>query len=71
MTISIQVCGNLKALSSVGAEEKNYSCRQGSSVRDILEGLNILDSDVREVKRNGQRARLDTRLRERDVVEIS
>ena len=70
MTISIQVYGNLKETSAVGSEIINHQVKEDCRVNDLLGDLNICDSEVQLILRNGQRARIDSKLRTRDLLEI-
>ncbi len=42
----------------------------GLRIRDLLEGLNILDDEIRQVNVNGQRSRLDSSVRHRARIEF-
>jgi hypothetical protein len=70
MRISIRVHGNLKYTSSVGKDDKELYTRPGSCVRDLLADLNIWETEIRRILRNGQEVRLSTTLRPRDMLEF-
>ncbi len=70
MRISVRVHGHLKSTSAVGPEEKEYIARPGSTVREMLENLNIWEMEVRRVLRNGDETRLDSKVRPRDRLEF-
>ena len=42
----------------------------GGRVRDLLQEVGLFDEEVRRVKVNGKRARLDTCLKRNDVVSV-
>lgn len=42
----------------------------GGRVRDLLREVGLFDEEVRRVKVNGKRARLDTSLKRNDVVQV-
>jgi hypothetical protein len=70
MRISVRVHGNLKYTSSVGTDEQEFYTTPGTCVRDLLGELNIWETEIRRVLRNGQVARLNTPLRARDLLEF-
>jgi hypothetical protein len=70
MRITIAVNGHLKRTSALGSSRRDYDANQGCTVRDLLTEFNICESEVRRVFRNGRKARLDTKLRSRDHLEL-
>ena len=70
MRITIEANGHLKRTSSIGSTRRDYDASHGTTVRDLLSEFNICESEVRRVLCNGKRARLDTRLRARDHLEL-
>lgn len=70
MRISVEVHGNLKSTSAVGPVAREYHTDHGCSVRELLPKLNIWEPEVRRVVRNGERVRLDSKLRARDRLEL-
>jgi len=70
MRISIQVHGNLKSTSAVGPVQKDYYTNPGCTIRELLGELNIWESEVRRILRNGEQVRLDAKLRSRDHLEF-
>ena len=70
MRISVRVHGNLKYTSSVGRDDKEFYATPGTCIRDVLGELNIWETEIRRVLRNGQEARLNTPLRARDLLEF-
>jgi hypothetical protein len=70
MKISVQVHGNLRSTSAAGPALREYHALPGSRIRELLGDLNICESEVRRVMRNGQHARLDSRLQARDLLEL-
>jgi hypothetical protein len=70
MRISVKVHGNLKYTSAVGRDEQELYTRPGTCVGDLLGDLNIWETEIRRVLRNGQVARLSTPLRARDLLEF-
>lgn len=70
MRISIMVHGHLKSTSAAGPEAKEHTVTNGTTVRDLLAELNIWESEIRRVLRNGELARLDSKLRARDRLEF-
>jgi plasmid maintenance system antidote protein VapI len=70
MRISVQVHGNLRHTSSVGQEQKELFAQPGCSVKDLLQELNIWESEVRRVLRNGEEIRMNTAIRARDKLEL-
>lgn len=70
MRVTVVVHGSLRTTSAVGTEEVIFEAQDGWRLRDLSEALNIWESEVREVRRNGERTRLDAKLRNRDRVEF-
>jgi hypothetical protein len=68
--VTVVVHGSLRGTSAVGTEEVVYEAHDGWRVRDLSAMLNIWDSEVREVLRNGEKTRLDAKLRNRDRIEF-
>jgi len=68
--VTVVVHGSLRTTSAVGTEEVIFEAQDGWRLRDLSEALNIWESEVREVRRNGERTRLDAKLRNRDRVEF-
>jgi len=71
MRVFVRVYGSLQRTSAVGQEEKVVEINDGWRVRDLLEDVNIWESDARAILINGRKARLDRRLRNRDRIELS
>lgn len=70
MRVTVVVHGSLRGTSTVGTDEVVYEAHDGWRVRDLSAMLNIWDSEVREVLRNGEKTRLDAKLRNRDRIEF-
>ncbi|NIM04754.1 MAG: hypothetical protein GTO55_02290 [Armatimonadetes bacterium] len=70
MKISVEVYGNLKSTSAVGPEAREFHTHRGSSLRDLLPRLNIWEPDIRQIRRNGEKVRLDSKVHHCDKVEI-
>jgi len=70
MKISIQVYGSLRSTSAVGSTVREYHAKPDCCIRELLCDLNICESEVRRILRNGQTARLDSKLRTRDLLEL-
>jgi hypothetical protein len=70
MRISVKVHGNLRYTSSVGQDDKELYTNPGTCVRDLLGDLNIWETEIRRVLRNGREVRLSTPLRPRDMLEF-
>jgi hypothetical protein len=68
--VTVVVHGSLRGTSTVGTDEVVYEAHDGWRVRDLSAMLNIWDSEVREVHCNGQKSRLDAKLRNRDRIEF-
>lgn len=67
MRITVAVHGHFKSTSSVGQEEATYTFPDGGGlrIRDLLETINIIEEEIREIILNGRHARLDEPLRHR------
>jgi hypothetical protein len=67
MRVTIAVHGHLRHTSSVGQDEVTFALPDAGSlrIRDLLDTLNILEEEIREVELNGKRARMDSTLRGR------
>ena len=72
MRITIAVHGHLCQTSGVGQDELTFTLPDagGLRVRDILETINVFEEEVKEVMMNGRKARMDTILRGRAVIEF-
>ena len=66
----IMTCSKLARNSKVGREGGEVSMPDGGRVRDLLREVGLFDEEVRRVKVNGKRARLDTCLKRNDVVSV-
>jgi hypothetical protein len=72
MRITIAVHGHFRETSAVGRNELSVVLPDTGSlrIRDLLEGLNILEDEVRQVELNGRRARIDSGVRHRCRIEL-
>jgi hypothetical protein len=71
MRIQLQVRGNLINTSTIGSEATIYEATNECTVRDLLTQINVCESELRQIRRNGQEARLTSRLRPRDFLELA
>ena len=71
LRVTIRAEGRLARTARVGRDGQEVNVPQGGRVRDLLEEVGILDSEVRRITVNGRRARLDQALRRNDKVEVS
>ncbi len=72
MRVTVKVHGHLRQTSAVGQDELTFTLPDagGLRIRDLLETLNIFEEEVREVRLDGKRTRLDKPLRGRVRVEF-
>jgi len=72
MRITIRVHGHLCETSAVGKDELTFSLPDASGVRirDLLETLNIVEEEVREVTLDSRRVRMDRPLHGRMRIEF-
>jgi len=67
MRITIAVHGHFKQTSAVGNDEVTFTLpdADGLRIRDLLETLNIVEEEIRQVTYNGRSGRLDEAVRHR------
>jgi len=72
MRITIAVHGHFKSTSAVGNDEITFALpdADGLRVRDLLEALNIVEEEIRQVSYNGRPGRLDEAVRHRARLEF-
>jgi len=72
MRITVIVHGHLRHTSAVGADEFTFSLPDtaGVRIRDLLETLNIMEEEIREVTVDGRRVRMDRTLHGRMRIEF-
>ena len=72
MRITIAVHGHFKSTSSVGNDEMSFTLpdADGLRIRDLLETLNIVEEEIRQVTFNGRNGRLDEAVRHRARLEF-
>jgi len=72
MRITIAVHGHFKSTSAVGNDEITFALpdADGLRVRDLLEALNIVEEEIRQVTYNGRPGRLDEAVRHRARLEF-
>ena len=72
MRITIAVHGHFKSTSAIGSDEMTVSLpdANGMRIRDLLETLNIVEEEIRQIRYNGRNARLDEAVRHRARLEF-
>jgi hypothetical protein len=71
MRITVAVHGHFKNTSSIGQDEMTFSVPDsGMRVRDLLESLNIVEEEIRQIVLNGRPGRLDEPVRHRVRIEF-
>ncbi len=72
MRVTVKVHGHFRQTSAVGQDELTFTLPDagGLRIRDLLEGLNIFEEEIREVLLDGKRTRLAKPLRGRVRVEF-
>ena len=72
MRITITVHGHLRHTSTVGQDEFTFTLPDASGVRirDLLETLNIIEEEIKEVTLDGRRVRMDRMLHGRMRIEF-
>ena len=72
MRITIAVHGHFCQTSAVGNEEMTVTLPDagGLRIRDLLETLNIVEEEIRQITISGRPARLDESVRHRTKVEF-
>jgi hypothetical protein len=72
MRITIAVHGHFRQTSAVGNEEMTVTLPDagGLRIRDLLETLNIVEEEIRQITINGRPARLDESVRHRTKLEF-
>jgi hypothetical protein len=72
MRVTVSVHGHLKSSSSVGHDEMTFTLPDagGMRIRDLLDGLNILEEEIGEVSANGRRVRMDKTIQGRVRLEF-
>ena len=72
MRITITVHGHLRHTSTVGQDELTFTLPDASGVRirDLLETLNIIEEEIKEVTLDGRRVRMDKMLHGRMKIEF-
>lgn len=70
LSVRIMPCSKLVRNSKVGRDGGEVVLPAGGRVRDLLQEVGLFDEEVRRVKVNGKRARLDTCLKRNDVVSV-
>jgi hypothetical protein len=72
MRITIAVHGHLRETSAVGQDEMTFTLpdADGLRVRDLLETLNIIEEEIRQLTCNGRHGRLDEAVRHRMKIEF-
>jgi hypothetical protein len=72
MRITIAVHGHFRQTSAIGNEEMTFALPDagGLRIRDLLETLNIVEEEIRQITINGRPARLDESVRHRTKLEF-
>jgi sulfur carrier protein ThiS len=69
--VRVIVRGKLATNSRIHLEGADVNLPEGARVRDLLVEVGVFDEEVKDVKVNGRRGRLDQALRRNDMVELS
>ncbi len=72
MRITIAVHGHFRSTSSIGQDEMTFTLPDGGGlrVRDLLDSLNIIEEEIRQIVLNGRPGRLDEPVRHRIRIEF-
>ncbi len=72
MRITVSVHGHFRSTSSIGQDEMSFTLPDGGGlrVRDLLETLNIVEEEIRQITLNGRSGRLDEPVRHRMRLEF-
>lgn len=69
--VRVIVRGKLATNSRVHLEGADVNLPEGARVRDLLLEVGVFDEEVKHVKINGRRGRLEQALKRDDLVELS
>lgn len=72
MRITVAVHGHFQSTSSIGQAEMSFTLPDGGGlrVRDLLDTLNIVEEEIRQINLNGRSGRLDEQVRHRMRLEF-
>ncbi|MGD0110986.1 MAG: hypothetical protein ABSD48_03920 [Armatimonadota bacterium] len=72
MRITIAVHGHFRQTSAIGNDEMTFTLpdADGLRIRDLLETLNIVEEEIKQVRYNGRPGRLDEAVRHRARLEF-
>jgi hypothetical protein len=72
MRITVAVHGHFRSTSSIGQDEMSFTLPDGGGlrVRDLLDTLNIIEEEIRQIILNGRSGRLDEPVRHRMRLEF-
>ncbi len=71
MRITVAVHGHFRNTSTIGQDEMSFTLPDGGMrVRDLLESLNIVEEEIRQIVLNGRPGRLDEPVRHRVRIEF-
>ncbi len=72
MRITVSVHGHFRSTSSIGQDEMSFTLPDGGGlrVRDLLDTLNIIEEEIRQITLNGRSGRLDEPVRHRMRLEF-
>jgi hypothetical protein len=72
MRITVAVHGHFRSTSSIGQDEMSFTLPDGGGlrVRDLLDTLNIIEEEIKQITLNGRNGRLDEPVRHRMRLEL-